>query len=98
MKIAVALEYYNPEGGGAERSAHQIVESLALRGHEVTVFAGKCPEHLLRANGHHPDNHMDDDTSQAYVQDVAPPGAEALSVLGPKGGRKVRSTGCRSAL
>ena len=75
MKIAVALEHYNPEGGGAERSAHQIVESLALRGHEVTVFAGKCPEHLLRANGHHPDNHLDDDTSQAYVEDVAPPGA-----------------------
>jgi UDP-glucose:(heptosyl)LPS alpha-1,3-glucosyltransferase len=40
MKLALCLEWWNPEGGGAERSAHQIAAALVERGHEVAVLAG----------------------------------------------------------
>ncbi len=46
MKLAVVTERYHPEGGGAERSTHQIVTELASRGHDVTVLAGSAPEGL----------------------------------------------------
>lgn len=48
MKLALVIETFDPEGGGAERSAAQIVGELAGRGHEVTVIAGACrnPEGL----------------------------------------------------
>ena len=40
MHIAVAVETFDPAGGGAERSTAQIVEQLRRRGHRVTVLAG----------------------------------------------------------
>ena len=42
MRIAVVTETWKPGGGGAERSAAQIVHELRQRGHEVTVLAGKA--------------------------------------------------------
>jgi UDP-glucose:(heptosyl)LPS alpha-1,3-glucosyltransferase len=49
MKIAIAIERYNPTGGGAERSTAQIADELAARGHEVTVLTA-CFEQDQPAN------------------------------------------------
>ncbi|MEM1444641.1 MAG: glycosyltransferase family 4 protein [Planctomycetota bacterium] len=46
LRIAVVIERYNPQAGGAEKSTAQIVEQLAQRGHAVTLIAGACkPDH-----------------------------------------------------
>ncbi|MEM7576573.1 MAG: glycosyltransferase family 4 protein [Planctomycetota bacterium] len=46
MRIAVVIERYNPQAGGAEKSTAQIVEQLVQRGHAVTLIAGACkPDH-----------------------------------------------------
>lgn len=37
MRILAATPYYEPEGGGLERYAHEILSRLAARGHEVRV-------------------------------------------------------------
>ena len=38
MRLAVVIERFDPEAGGAERSTAQIVAELHARGHEVTVI------------------------------------------------------------
>ena len=43
MRIALITETFNPEGGGAERSAVQTATELAARGHAVTMIAGYQP-------------------------------------------------------
>ncbi|MEM8495615.1 MAG: glycosyltransferase family 4 protein, partial [Planctomycetota bacterium] len=44
--IAVVIERYHPQAGGAEKSTAQIVEQLVQRGHRVTLIAGACkPDH-----------------------------------------------------
>lgn len=40
MKIALVIERFDPQGGGAERSASQIAHELTKAGHEVTILAG----------------------------------------------------------
>jgi len=40
MSVAIAIERYDPQGGGAERSTLQIANELISRGHRVVVFAG----------------------------------------------------------
>jgi UDP-glucose:(heptosyl)LPS alpha-1,3-glucosyltransferase len=42
MKIAIAIESFDPHAGGLERSTAQIAQELAGRGHTVTVLAGGC--------------------------------------------------------
>ena len=44
MKIAVVIERYTAQGGGAERSTAQIVGELLRRGHDVTVIAAAADE------------------------------------------------------
>jgi UDP-glucose:(heptosyl)LPS alpha-1,3-glucosyltransferase len=39
MRIALLIDHYDPQGGGAERSAAQIVGELVRRGHRVTVLS-----------------------------------------------------------
>jgi len=46
MHIAILIERFNPDAGGAERSTSQIAWELKQRGHDVTVLAGVCPEPL----------------------------------------------------
>lgn len=48
LKLAVVIERYQPQAGGAEKSTAQIVEELVARGHHVTLIAGAC------AKSHHP--------------------------------------------
>lgn len=44
MKIAVLTPRFDfTSGGGAERSAFQVCQELAARGHEVQVITGWCP-------------------------------------------------------
>ncbi len=43
MKLALVVERFDPSGGGAERSTLELVASLHRRGHQVTLFAGRCP-------------------------------------------------------
>jgi UDP-glucose:(heptosyl)LPS alpha-1,3-glucosyltransferase len=43
MKIAIVIERFDPEAGGAERSTAQIAGELVGRGHAVTVLAGSSP-------------------------------------------------------
>lgn len=38
MRILAVTPYYEPEGGGLERYAHEILQRLAARGHEVQVL------------------------------------------------------------
>ncbi len=46
LRIAVVIERYNPQAGGAEKSTAQIVDQLVQRGHAVTLIAGACkPDH-----------------------------------------------------
>lgn len=40
MKIALLIERFDPQGGGAERSAAQIAHELSKAGHDVTILAG----------------------------------------------------------
>lgn len=40
MKIALVIERFDPQGGGAERSASQIAHELSKAGHDVTILAG----------------------------------------------------------
>lgn len=42
MKLALVIERFDAEGGGAERSTAQIAQLLLDRGHQVTVLAGSC--------------------------------------------------------
>jgi glycosyltransferase involved in cell wall biosynthesis len=42
MKLAVAIERFNPVGSAAERCAAQIVAELARHRHEVTVITSFC--------------------------------------------------------
>lgn len=46
MRIGMAIEHFDPSGGGAERSTAQIATELARRGHEVTIVAGAAPQEL----------------------------------------------------
>lgn len=46
MKIAVAIERFNPVGSGRERATFQIVEELLRRDHHVTVLCGDAPAKL----------------------------------------------------
>jgi UDP-glucose:(heptosyl)LPS alpha-1,3-glucosyltransferase len=43
MKIAIVIERYDPNAGGAERSTAQIAGELVKRGHDVTILAGSSP-------------------------------------------------------
>jgi len=43
MKIAIAIEHFDPCGGGQERSVHQIARELIGRGHHVTIITGDGP-------------------------------------------------------
>lgn len=43
MKLALVIEKYDPQGGGAERSTRQIALELVSRGHDVTVVCAQCP-------------------------------------------------------
>ncbi len=42
LRIALVIERYAPEQGGAEKSTAQIAQELARRGHEVCVIAGRA--------------------------------------------------------
>lgn len=48
MKLALVLEKYDPQGGGAERSTRQIALELASRGHAVTVI---CAQSEIPSDG-----------------------------------------------
>lgn len=39
MKIALVIEHFVPDGGGAERSTSQIARELTARGHEVAILS-----------------------------------------------------------
>jgi UDP-glucose:(heptosyl)LPS alpha-1,3-glucosyltransferase len=43
MRIGIAIEWFDPTHGGAERSTAQIALHLAQRGHDVTILAGSAP-------------------------------------------------------
>jgi UDP-glucose:(heptosyl)LPS alpha-1,3-glucosyltransferase len=45
LNLAVIIERYNPDAGGAEKSTAQIVQRLVERGHGVTLIAGACSYH-----------------------------------------------------
>jgi len=40
VKIALIIEHFDPDGGGAERNVRELAEALASRGHEPTVLFG----------------------------------------------------------
>lgn len=44
MRVALAIERFDAQGGGAERSLCQIASELARRGHEITIIAGSVFE------------------------------------------------------
>lgn len=46
MHIAIVIEQFDPDAGGAERSTAQIASELTKRGHRVTIIAGSSPENL----------------------------------------------------
>jgi len=46
MRIAVAIEWFDPAHGGAERSTDRIARELAGRGHEIVILAGASPPGL----------------------------------------------------
>lgn len=46
LRIAIAIEWFNPGGGGNERSTAQMAEELTRRGHQVTILAGSAPREL----------------------------------------------------
>ena len=39
MRILAVTPYYDPEGGGLERYAHEVLRRLASRGHDVEALA-----------------------------------------------------------
>ena len=41
MKIAIVIERYAPEAGGAERSTAEVAEEMQSRGHGVTILTGQ---------------------------------------------------------
>jgi len=49
MKIALIIERFNPQAGGAEKSTAQIARHLTQRGHEVTVITWWSPDELETA-------------------------------------------------
>ena len=57
MKIAVTIESWRPNNGGAERSTQQIVKQLVSRGHRVVFLLGSptrvspCPGVEVRSAG-----------------------------------------------
>lgn len=51
LNIAIFIESFDPEAGGAERSTAQIASELAERGHTVTILAGSMPKSV--ANTRH---------------------------------------------
>ena len=42
MKIAIAIEKFQPSAGGRERSTQQIARRLLSRGHAVTIFTNRA--------------------------------------------------------
>jgi UDP-glucose:(heptosyl)LPS alpha-1,3-glucosyltransferase len=52
MKIALVIEKFDPNGGGAERSTAQIANELRKAGHDVTIIAGAVgtPESIAGYN------------------------------------------------
>ena len=49
MKIAVIIERFTPESGGAERSTSELVAEMQSRGHQITLLTGKGPRGPLPA-------------------------------------------------
>ncbi len=57
MHIAIAIERFDPQGAGQDRSTLQIARHLVRRGHGVTLFTGDAPPDAAEAgieirNGH----------------------------------------------
>lgn len=52
MNIALIIERFDPEGGGAERSTDQIARQLIARGHNVTVLAWTARTPCTLEGGH----------------------------------------------
>ena len=48
MRLAVVIERYDPDAGGAEKSTAQIVDALLERGHHVTLIAGSAKPDVVR--------------------------------------------------
>ncbi|MBL4702311.1 MAG: glycosyltransferase [Phycisphaeraceae bacterium] len=48
MKLALVIEKYDPQGGGAERSTRQIAMELVSRGHDVMVI---CAQSEIDSDG-----------------------------------------------
>ena len=40
LRLALVIERFDPNGGGAERSSFQTAQELLSRGHDVTILAG----------------------------------------------------------
>lgn len=51
MKLAVAIERFNPAASGRERATLQFVQALIQRGHHLTVVCGDAPHKLTLEGG-----------------------------------------------
>lgn len=51
MKIAIVIERYAPDAGGAERSTAEVAEEMQSRGHGVTIFTGQSNGSAAGAGG-----------------------------------------------
>lgn len=50
MKIAILIEQYDPEGGGAERNVRELAREFTARGHDVSILAGGASKAVARDN------------------------------------------------
>ena len=51
MRVAIAIERFDPLTSGIERSTHQIARHLIARGHHITVLCGEAPPDLTLDGG-----------------------------------------------
>ena len=51
MRVAIAIERFDPFASGIERSTHQIARHLIARGHHITIVCGEAPPDFTLEGG-----------------------------------------------
>lgn len=79
MRVAIAIERFDPFASGIERSTHQIARHLISRGHHITILCGEAPPDFVLEGGQIVSGHTVDFRHRVSVSAFARWAPDALA-------------------